>query len=88
MLTLKNQFNLWLERIKLILIIIGIFSIFKFCYSIDEDRSVIYPEIKKKMKSTNKLTVDKTNQDLLRKQNKSKYDPKDRIIEPVVSSDD
>jgi hypothetical protein len=77
------------EKIKLVLVIIGILSIIQFCYSVDDDASQVYPDIKinKIKKGTNKLTVDRTNQKVLKKIHKSKYDSTDRIVEPIVISD-
>lgn len=95
---IKLHIQKFLDRIKLILMLIGIFFILRLCYIVDEP-PVIMPENKKKvtvkkpsnfsnnLKITNKLTIDKTNQDLLKKQHISKYSYDNRVVEPIGMND-
>lgn len=96
--SIKINFNKLVDRVKLILIVIGIFSIFRFCYTID-DKPVQIPTIKKKVTKnksinintnsefTNKITIDQTNQNELKRKHISKYSSKGRVIEPVSLDD-
>lgn len=94
----KSHFTKLIDRIKIILMIIGIFSIFRLCYLVD-DKPVVIPEVKKTVSKnktqnvnthsefTNKITIENTNQKLLKKQTVSKYNLKDRIVEPIIAND-
>jgi len=96
--TIKVNFNKLVDRIKLVLIVIGVISIIRFCYTID-DRPVQIPEVKKKVSRTkqvnisvdsgitNRITVDQTNQNVLKRKHFSKYSSKERVIEPISLDD-
>ena len=95
---LKRYLLKWLERIKLVFICIGIFFVLRLCYIVD-DKPVITPETRKKYSAkkpsaisnntgiTNKLTVEKTNQEYLKRKHNSKYSSNDRVVEPIGMND-